>query len=101
MNNKAVSAVIGVIMLIAITVAIAATVWIYINELEDERYEYYLYKDGNFYKCYNFKDDKFKLKIISPENITGEKEVNFKGIVVFPDGDEYKLTNFEEGIHKR
>ena len=42
MNNKGVSAVIGVILMVAITVAIAATVYVYItdsiyNEEEVER----------------------------------------------------------------
>jgi flagellin-like protein len=32
-NNKAVSAVIGVILMVAITVAIAATVFVYVNDL--------------------------------------------------------------------
>jgi flagellin-like protein len=36
-KNKAVSAVIGVILMVAITVAIAATVYIYIQELYNEQ----------------------------------------------------------------
>ena len=38
-NKKAVSAVIGVILMVAITVAIAATVFVFVNDLRNEQEE--------------------------------------------------------------
>ena len=68
-NNKGVSAVIGVILMVAITVAIAGTVFVYVSQLETNNLAKEGTYKGNLTKL-EFKHDDIFLLTLDSKNIT-------------------------------
>lgn len=100
MNNKAFSALLGVIILVAITIAIASVVYVYVNNMRidaPEQLEQPEYISGNLTNIQYSSENKYLITLDNDSYIVGFAEISYD-FYSFTIGDYYTIRLSPENI---